>query len=109
MHESADWKQSHVCTINFCGSAGAMEPIGTLDKRQEKEGSKYMPGALDCGEPGPSTIASRLGLELSPFCKHHLKRKDAQRIQGSKYKSIRRAKKLRRASRRKRKGLDDKQ
>ena len=28
--EYEDWKQSHVCTINFCGSAGAMEPIGTL-------------------------------------------------------------------------------
>ena len=26
----ADWKASHVCTVNFTGSAGAMEPIGTL-------------------------------------------------------------------------------
>ena len=25
-----EWKASHVCTINFSGSAGAMEPIGTL-------------------------------------------------------------------------------
>ena len=28
--EYADWKASHVCTVNFTGSAGAMEPIGTL-------------------------------------------------------------------------------
>ena len=60
------------------------------------------------GATSLSTIASRLGLKPSPFCDHHLKRKDAQRIQGSKYKSSRRAKELRRASRRKRKGLDDK-
>ena len=61
------------------------------------------------GATSLSTIASRLGLEPSPFCEHHLKRKDAQRIQGSKYKSSQRAKKLRRVSMRKRKGLDDKQ
>ena len=60
------------------------------------------------GATSLSTIASRRGLEPSPFCDHHLKRKDAQRIRGSKYKSSRRAKELRRASRRKRKGLDDK-
>ena len=52
-------------------------------------------------------VAERLELDLTPLCKHFLQAKDIKRIEKSKYKNSDRAKYLRRAARRKRKGFDD--
>ena len=52
-------------------------------------------------------VAERLELEPTPLCKDFLQAKDIKRIEKSKYKNSDRAKYLRRAARRKRKGFDD--
>ena len=54
-------------------------------------------------------LGSCLELNPTPFCTHFLRSKDKRRVKSSVYKSSEGAKKKRRAVRRKRKRLDDKQ
>ena len=54
------------------------------------------------------SVTESLNLKSTSLCTHFLNSKDVKRIQKSKYKNTERAKYLRRAARRKRKGFDDK-
>ena len=67
--------------------------------------------AVSCFNDGVISLTSvghHLGLESTPLCEHFLLDKDIKRIEKSKYKASEEGKRLRRAARRKRKGLDDK-
>ena len=67
--------------------------------------------AVSCFNDGASSlhaITDDLHLQPSPFCKNFLRSKDMRRIKHSEYKESAKGKELRRAARRKRKGLDDK-
>ena len=55
-----------------------------------------------------ASVAQHLGLESTPLSIHYLLDKDIKRIEKTRYKTSEEGKRLRRAARRKRKGLDDK-
>ena len=53
-------------------------------------------------------LSGRLRLEPSPLLECYVRRKDRRRIRESRYKMTEKVKKMRKAARRKRTGLDDK-